>query len=111
MSVDVSVMIGIGFKIPYEDIEELDEKLDEFDYYSCTLNQVQVVADGMCGNYAYIMRLDHEIDEIWCENHCVINSLLTENEIEIFKKIYNIIYPDKEFDTSLIKPVVFLHHT
>lgn len=107
MSADVSIVVGRGIKLPYEDLDY--ELLEEYGYLDYEEGKVCVISDGMNGEWAYIIKPYRIIDEIYEDYHGSFIDELTIEEVRRFEEIYRLIYqdPSVNFDLSSIKSVVF----
>lgn len=105
MSTDVQVVIGKGIRLPYDDIDY--ETIDADGYADYEENKVCFITDVMNGNWAYLIKPYKIIDCIYESCHGEFDDFITEQDYEEFKKAYQLVYPDKELDLSLIKSVYF----
>lgn len=107
MSTDISIVVGRGIKLPYDDLD--DELLDEQGYLDYEEGKVCVISDGMNGEWAYIIKPYKIINEIFEDYHGSFTDELTAEEVRKFEEIYRTIYPelDANFDLSSLKLVIF----
>lgn len=107
MSTDISIVVGRGIKLPYDDLD--DELLDELGYLDYEEGKVCVISDGMNGEWAYIIKPYRIIDEIYEDYHGSFIDELSLEEVRKFEEIYRTIYqdPGANFDLASIKLVIF----
>ena len=85
MSVDAKVYIGYGIDIGYDKFTEYEERVDYM--YDFERNDgTELVIDGMNGNYAFIMSVIDEVEDLYdCSNEVL--ALEIPNKAEVIEKL------------------------
>lgn len=67
MSIELTHYLGIGYKLDYDsNIEKIENFLDEheeYDEYSADSPGLQIITDGMNGDYIYIMYVLKKVEQ------------------------------------------------
>lgn len=105
MSVDISYYFIYGVKIDPKEVSKRYEEFEEI-YFNCdSTKQMQIIYDGMDGNYAVagrilVYKLEHEMYGV--HNCNAIFSKLSDKEKEETKNKIKEVFPDNNDELELM---------
>lgn len=110
MGVDCTIYAGykIDFSEAVDDQDFLDlvnDKINEFKF-----SKVELIIDGMCGQYAYLFYKEGELDAFYGTSDQII---LDENKDEAYEQLSKIYFAimNKDLKENKVKHVVIAHYS
>ena len=115
MSVDCTGYIGYTVTLKrdldsddfdfFNDFDDLHREYSQWDFKSKNKERTRLVVDGMSGDFARLIYVEHKIEDCWINGKdyfALINSPIPDNVYEELNKAYKLMY-DKELDKSSVE--------